>query len=148
MFRFVHRSATNNKVMPRCRLLTACGLVLLAAASPKPSRHASRTSPALSRPCTDLIDGMMYVEPTNRLQVDHVLASPWMTGKTVAGSATGPVYRAGGDLIQVLGLSHGRAWKPLVPCRHCISTTFPRLCASRALVVSTPFHDLTPVSVL
>ena len=43
------------------------------------------------------------------------------------------------DKVLVLGLSHGRAWKPLVPCRHCVSHDFSM---TSCLQGTSGFHAL------
>jgi len=51
----------------------------------------------LSQEVTDLIDGMLVVTPSQRLTVQQVLESPWMTGAKIATGADrfGAVYRSG-----------------------------------------------------
>ena len=69
------------------------------------SRMRRRSCPTcflLSTAATDLIDGMLTIEPERRLEVTHTLQSPWVT-KDKLGMGTGmamvdrPVYRSMGS---------------------------------------------------
>lgn len=51
----------------------------------------------LSQHVTDLIDGMLVIEPATRLTVEQVVVSPWLTGKGgEPAEALGAVYRSAG----------------------------------------------------